>query len=536
MRQPRVAIFSPLNTLIRQTRKLAALFSSLALFICCAGGVSYAGSAGLKPLNVIVLDTHFYPTLGQAAQALVTADNRYVLVYISCIGATGTPPSCNPSMSEAGIQVFKRPGFTNPCFNDTIISIPQPSGGVPVVSVFGMQFFPPRPLQFFPSRASIGAAVEQDGAEFFHLFDLNSCAIDGIVNVPQPPVESPSDCATTVADGGNCYPGTFDLAVTPNGRPEYAFVANEYGLPSEPGANIVPCTSHPKTGCQQGGTVGIIGLQQDPFGRFKPGIIGPNNNIYIPGANTIPGVTISHDGKHLYVVNEEAADGSPTNTTGLAENPYRDPTNVVNTPNGAILTSQNCQNAGTGSIIVNNGLLTVIDVAAAESGKGQDAIVMKIAAGCAPVRVVETADGKYIWVAARGQNLNLPVPTQQGMYGYQVLAFDVSKLSTSPNDALVGYGDTGGTAPVGMALFDRDQLLAVANSNRFEGKFNPPQGHANVAILDVSNPKAPTVIKRIPNLVNSFPRNVTLGPDGSTLYVPNFNASSLEVIKTFVVN
>ncbi len=33
---------------------------------------------------------------------------------------------------------------------------------------------------------------------------------------------------------------------------------------------------------------------------------------------------------------------------------------------------------------------------------------------------------------------------------------------------------------------------------------------------------------------DSFPRDITLGPDGSTLYVPNFCLNKLEVIKTFV--
>jgi hypothetical protein len=93
-----------------------------------------------------------------------------------------------------------------------------------------------------------------------------------------------------------------------------------------------------------------------------------------------------------------------------------------------------------------------------------------------------------------------------------------------------------------MALFgNNDNLLAVANSNRFYNKsecVNPPPGAqpctASVAILDVSNPAAPAVQQIIPNANNAFPRNVRLGRDGSTLYVPNADAQQLEVITTSV--
>jgi DNA-binding beta-propeller fold protein YncE len=89
-----------------------------------------------------------------------------------------------------------------------------------------------------------------------------------------------------------------------------------------------------------------------------------------------------------------------------------------------------------------------------------------------------------------------------------------------------------------MTLFHNDQLLVVANSNRFEAVDS--KGDTNMAILDVRNPAAVTVLKTIqptpPNSLNSFPRDITLGPDGSTLYVPNNCSNFLEVIRTFVSN
>jgi len=144
----------------------------------------------------------------------------------------------------------------------------------------------------------------------------------------------------------------------------------------------------------------------------------------------------------------------------------------------------------------NNGVLTVIDVAKATSGMGQASIITSIASGCSSVRAVETENGQYLFVAARG--LNKELPPQQGTSGYQILAFDVSKLVSrdglsniglgpsspsttprpaptprprpspnSPNDELVGQGDSGGTAPVGMALFENDDNLPAGFGRTF---------------------------------------------------------------------
>jgi DNA-binding beta-propeller fold protein YncE len=469
-----VATFLPLNAPIRWIGKRATAFSLLALFVCFGAWASYGWPAGLRPLTVTV-DSHYYPTLGNAADVAV-ASTGHVLVSLSANGAPPFPPD-----QQAGVQVFSpaASGYANPCGGQKIINFPAPSAGQSVQSVFG--------IKLFPYQVSVGAAVDAQGGEFSHIADLNACAIDGIVNVQQPPKASPA-------------PGTFDLAITPDGS--YAFVANEYG--QVPPVNI-----------DGSGTVGIIKIETDLYGRFTSGTkpIPVNNYIYIKGGSAVPGVTMSHDGKLLYVTSEVAMAG------------YENPTNSDNT---ILVTGNTCvQNAGPQL----NGLLTIIDVEKAKRGAGQSAILRTIASGCSPVRVVETANGQNIWVAARGSNL--------------VLAFDVGKLLYFPNYALVGYGDLNGigTAPVGLALFHQDQLLAVANSNRFS---DGTTGMTSVAILDVRDPSAVTAVRTIESQsICSFPRGVTLGPDGDTLYVANFGTlptgtcapaapSTLQVIRTFV--
>jgi DNA-binding beta-propeller fold protein YncE len=104
-----------------------------------------------------------------------------------------------------------------------------------------------------------------------------------------------------------------------------------------------------------------------------------------------------------------------------------------------------------------------------------------------------------------------------------VLAFDTAKLESDPNNALLGFASTGGTAPVGVRLFHNDQLLAVANSNRFH------TGTANATILNVASPSAAGVVATIST--GSFPREITVGPNGTTLYLTNFDSDALQVIQ-----
>jgi hypothetical protein len=504
--------------------------ASLTLFVWGVAGISYGDPTRSTPLKVTA-SANFYPTFGTPNDALVTPDNAYVLVSVSGVD------SCNND-GCAGIQVFTQSDFTNPCGDQQILSFPlpipgstPPPPGGPVTAVDGMKFFPGQ------SHLSVGAAVEAQGAEFFRLASLNEpCAVDGIINVQQPPVipncPSPQHL---------CPPGTFNVAVTPDGQ--HAFVANEYGTLPSPTPPDIDIGS---------GTVGVIQTHRDHMGKFtsRTRSVSGNNYIYVPGGGAIPGVTMSHDGKYLYVTSEVAsADINPQTML-----PYRDPTNVANSPNGTVLcpgcpdlNGCDSESAGTHS---NNGLLTVIDVDKAKRGIGQPSIVTIIASGCSPVRAVETSNGQYVFVATRGKNTLLPLPPEPGATGYQVLVFDRAMLvSGSPNDALVGYGDTHGTGPVGIALFGtNDNLLAVANGNRYYREPKPPRRispdcrnrhlppcTANVAIMDVSNPTAPTVQQTVPAYsIGSFPRDVTVGPDGSTLYVPNADAKMLEVIATSV--
>ena len=210
--------------------------------------------------------------------------------------------------------------------------------------------------------------------------------------------------------------GTMEIDVTPNGN--YAFVSNEYGVAA---------------GATTEGNVGVVQLVYDANGNVTTAstLIGQIST----GGTAIAGMTLSPDGSRLYVTSEIAT--SASDASG-GSNP--------------ILSESNCVQAA-GSSPQLNGTLTVIDVAKAETSPNSAAILATVDAGCSPVRMAETADESTLWVAARGDN--------------RVLAFSTGMLEFNPGNALLGYASTGGTAPVGIRLFNNDQLLAVANSNRF---------------------------------------------------------------------
>jgi hypothetical protein len=269
--------------------------------------------------------------------------------------------------------------------------------------------------------------------------------------------------------------GTLEIDVTPDGK--YAFVSNEYGVAA---------------GAVSEGNIGVVQLEYDANGNVTTGttLLGQIST----GGTAIAGMTLSPDGSRLYVTSEIAT--SASDASG-GSNP--------------ILSESNCVQA-TGSSPQLNGTLTVINVAKAETSPNSAAILATVDAGCSPVRMAESADQSTLWVAARGDN--------------RVLAFSTGMLEFNPGNALLGYASTGGTAPVGIRLFNNDRLLAVANSNRFN------TGTANSTVLFAVVPASATVLQT--TQTGLFPREIWVASDDATLYLTNYDSDTLEVISTTV--
>jgi hypothetical protein len=119
------------------------------------------------------------------------------------------------------------------------------------------------------------------------------------------------------------------------------------------------------------------------------------------------------------------------------------------------------------------------------------------------VRLAESADASSLFVTVRGDNA--------------VLQYNAAILGTDPEDAFQRAIPSGGNAPVGLRLLERDHLLAVANSNRFA------DAPGNLAILNVTN--TPALLEKLP--AGLFPRNVSDADTSGGLFLTNYSSRSV---------
>jgi DNA-binding beta-propeller fold protein YncE len=266
--------------------------------------------------------------------------------------------------------------------------------------------------------------------------------------------------------------GTFDVVATPDGK--IVFSANEYGMFQG-----------------QRGNVGVVAVDADAMGR----VTHPRTIGRIATGDVVPSLTLSPDGSRLYVATELV--------------PAKEPPFIAGAGNPTLTKSDCVQKKG--SPPRPNGFITVIDARRAVRLE-TDAILSRVAAGCSPVRLAETADASLLFVSARGDDT--------------ILSFVPHLLESDGEHALLRALHSGGTAPVGMRLFGQDRMLAVANSNRFA------DSDGTVAILDVSDLSKP--VDRAPlstSTAGRFPRNIGISRDSKTLYLTNYTSRSLQVIQ-----
>lgn len=230
-----------------------------------------------------------------------------------------------------------------------------------------------------------------------------------------------------------------------------------------------------------GGAVTAIALRPDADGRMHLAKVG---RTLTPRANA--GLTTSPDSKRVYATGEIIRQDIPATLAGHGI---------------AALQRSGCMQK-TGGKPQSNGVLYVID---ASSQK----ILQQFDAGCSPTRDIVSADGKTLYVTARGDD--------------KVLVFDTEALEKNPAHAFLRAIPTGGSSPVGLALFDGGKKLLVANSNRFAN------GSGTATVIDLSDPAAPKVVQTIPT--GDFPRNIDVSADGRTLAMTVFASGEVMVLK-----
>lgn len=267
--------------------------------------------------------------------------------------------------------------------------------------------------------------------------------------------------------------GSGYMAASPDGQ--YLYVANEYAKPAIGGV----------------GTVGVIALHPTADGNIHPQAINES-----PSGNTTPSLALSADGKRLYSLAEVFPGTRGDEVSGSK--------NILLRHNNCMQRRDGRPNYSGGLYVWDTAKMTQVP-ASADLRAFQSALKNVVNAACSPVRAVLSKDGKRLYVTSRGNNY--------------VLEMDVAKLEKYGEDPLIRAIPTEGEAPVGLALFNEDKSLIVANSNRFN------EGTGTVSVIDLASGK---VIQKFK--AGEFPRNVVLSPDGKTLYLTEFNSNTLLAI------
>lgn len=186
------------------------------------------------------------------------------------------------------------------------------------------------------------------------------------------------------------------------------------------------------------------------------------------------------------------------------------PVGVAFTPDGRSLLVTS-QTAGALSREPTPGTVSLIDVGAAVAGE-DDAVRAVVPAGCNPVRLAVSPDGRTVWVTARSSNA--------------LLAFDIGRMRSDAEHALLGWVRVG-PAPVGVALNDAGSVAVVANSNRFDAPSQP----STISVIDTAS-----VLEGEPRTIRTFtsggfPREVAITPKDVAV-VTDFGTMQLTVIRT----
>lgn len=336
----------------------------------------------------------------------------------------------------------------------------------------------------------------------------------------------------------------FGVAVTPDGR--WAFVADGGSIDVlRTGSSLAPvkvATIPVQVATAPAGTVGVglvLGETLTPDGRYLLAATGGGAVVVsvaraeqgrrdaVLGTMSDPGggdgaieVAVSPDGDFAFVTQEDSlrvavfnlhraltqgfgpSDLVGTIPVGIA------PVGMAISPDGRWLyvTSEVMAQKPQGNV----GTLTVVNVARAETDPAAS-VAATVPAGCNPVRVITSADGREVWVTARASD--------------DLLCFSAAALRTDPGRALAAIVRVG-EAPVGLMLVRNGSLVVVADSNRFGAS----GATSDLTVVNTAAALAgeSAVVGSVP--AGQFPREMALEPGGQRLLVTNYASGQLEAV------
>jgi DNA-binding beta-propeller fold protein YncE len=253
----------------------------------------------------------------------------------------------------------------------------------------------------------------------------------------------------------------------------------------------------------EAGNVAVVGTLHSPRGR---------------GAVQ---VTISPDGNFAFVTLQKSGGMAVFNLQQALASNFTQPSFVGIVPTGEepvgigisgdpaprwlYVTSMRKLNAADPS----EGFVSVVNLRKAEVSPAR-AVVSKVTAGCSPVRVMTSKDGKVVWVTARESDA--------------LLGFSAVKMRTDPKHSLIARVDVG-EGPIGQTFVAQDSRIVVADSNYKSLSSAKP----NVAVVSVKQ-----ALAHKPALLGVFksgevPRQFYA--IGKRLLVTNFGSGQLQAVK-----
>jgi DNA-binding beta-propeller fold protein YncE len=154
------------------------------------------------------------------------------------------------------------------------------------------------------------------------------------------------------------------------------------------------------------------------------------------------------------------------------------------------------------------GILSVLDVAKLKKSPSK-ALKRSVDAGCEPVRVAVSPDGRKVWVTARHSN--------------RLVVFDSNNLiNNHTSNALVTTIQVG-TSPVGLIFVNNGRHVITADSNRDN------QGGATTGLTIVNVDAALTGTLRFPRIPTGlFPRSFAVNSNGSKLLVSQYESNAVQ--------
>jgi serine/threonine-protein kinase len=355
--------------------------------------------------------------------------------------------------------------------------------------------------------------------------------------VQKPVNGKPADIINATTQLSNADPSApshpFAVATTPNGK--YTFVTLGGGLAVlKNGDALMPKVVH---------TINMPGANKG-FQFSKDGkqlIVATNGGAYVyseaaaeqgqaqllgklesPGGNGAVQTAMSQDGKFLFVTLQSSTGVAVFNYAQAAASGFQQnglvgviptglqPVGIELSPDGQTMYVTSMQRkvpkvAQAGGI----GFVSVISVQKAESNP-RLAVQQTVTAGCDPVRVIITPDGKTAWVTVRESDA--------------LLAFDTAKMLSDPEHALIARVDICSN-PIGESFAANHTRVVAACSDLDQNK----NGKPGVAIVNTQaalagSGKAYTGMV----LTGGLPRQFTVR--GDALMVTNYGNGQLLAI------